>query len=123
MKRQIPVKIACCLRDWVIHAAFLRIVHVVLGITATICSLLVAVKINSWPKNLLEWLSLTAAVCVGLLSAFDLGAKANRVRGAWRKLHAATIRFEEDKDYSLKDLVTVYDKAEEIYGDVREKPV
>jgi hypothetical protein len=70
----------------------LRVVHAFLTIMATVCSLLVAAKISAFKPDYIQWLSFMAAVSVGLLSAFDLGSKANRLRRAWRRLRARSMK-------------------------------
>jgi len=44
------------------------------------------------------------------------------MRRAWRKLNAAVIQFEEDRNTTKEDLIKAYEDAEKIIGDVKEEP-
>lgn len=120
--REPPSEISKQLRRWTLLAGVLRALHIVLGTMATVCSLLVAAKINSFDRITIEWLSFGAAVAIGLLSAFDLGSKANRFRRAWRRLNIAVVRFSDDENFSKENLFAAYEAAEEMIGDVKEEP-
>ena len=119
--KPIPKSIENELKKWSWMTATLRLSHLLLGITAIISSLLVAAKINSFQPIAIEWLAFLAAVSVALMSGFDLGAKANSMRRAWRLLNAAIIRFQEDPNGKIEAVVDAYERAEEIIGDVKEK--
>jgi hypothetical protein len=121
MERRVPPKLLDALNKWSSHARVLRISHFVLVVMATVCTVLVAAKL---PSNRIpvDWLAVLAALSVGLINALDLGSKSNRMRKAWRSLNAAVIWFEEDEQVPVKHLVDVYEKGEEVIGDVQEKP-
>ena len=125
MDKQVPVEISKQLSRWAILAKLLRAGHAFLSITALLCSLLVSSdliliipRIAVLDKKLLAFI---AALSVGLLSGFDLGAKSNRQRRAWRKLNTAIIRYKEELEYPVESLIKAYEDAEEIIGDVKDK--
>ncbi|HEX8708224.1 MAG TPA: hypothetical protein VF723_08285 [Pyrinomonadaceae bacterium] len=127
MGRPVPRKIATQLRKWSLHARVLRISHAVLVTIATLCSVLVAARLNPFQAIPLEWIAATATISLSLMNALDLGSKSNRMRKGWRRLYAATIRFEEnpktpEEKESLNNLIKVYEEAEDIIGDVKEDP-
>lgn len=109
-------------RIWKLEGSLLRTIHALLGIAAIISSLLVAAKINSFKSEQIEWLAFVAAVSVGLLNGFDIGSKANRMRRAWRKLNSAILRFEGISCNGIEEVITAYEEAEMIIGDVKEEP-
>jgi hypothetical protein len=109
------------LKIWGRQAIYLRVIHALLTFSAVVCSLLVAAKIRSFGPDYVEWLSFGAAVSIGLISAFDLGSKANRIRRAWRKLRTAYLRYKAGK-LAADDLIKIYEESEDIIGDVREEP-
>ena len=119
MPKEVPREIQKQLAKWGRQATILRVVNVLLGITATVASILVAAKINSFGKTTIEWLAVAAAASAGLLASLDMGPKANRMRNAWRRLNAAVIMFESDGDLTLKQLVKEYSEAESMIGDVK----
>jgi hypothetical protein len=121
LKTETLEQIRGSLKKWNRDAAMLRVVHAFLTIMATVCSLLVAAKISAFKPDYIQWLSFMAAVSVGLLSAFDLGSKANRLRRAWRRLRTELLRFENGLSKE-EELIKAYALAEEIIGDVKEEP-
>jgi uncharacterized membrane protein len=121
MPKQAPREIRRQLVKWGHQAIILRAVNVILGVTATVASVLVAAKINSFDKTTIEWLAVAAAAAAGLLTALDTGPKANRMRSAWRRLNAAVIMFESDGDLTIEQLVSEYSEAESMIGDVQIK--
>jgi hypothetical protein len=94
------------------------LIHAALGITAIVSSLLVAAKLSILEIPA-EWLALTAAVSVGLMSGFNLGAKANSMRRAWRSLNAALLKYNHGVDNDAGNLIAAYAEAEAIIGDVK----
>ena len=122
MERRVPSKIIKQLSRWSFQCRVLRIAHFILVLTATVSSILVAAKLSTFPQGVTESLAVLAAVSVSLIQAFDLGSKANRMRGAWRKLNAAVILFEEDPQITIRHLVKAYERGEELIGDVKEEP-
>lgn len=123
-KDSVLIDINARLKTWGRQTNYLRTVHALLTFSATVCSFLVASKVtdeNSAVRPYISWVSFTAAVCIGILSAFDLGSKANRVRKAWRILNVSLMRYKKGK-LSIGELLDKYLQAEEIIGDVREEP-
>lgn len=116
-KRKVPPRIQRQLTIWDFEAWILRVLQASLSIIAIASSLLVAAKIDAFQWKYIEWLPIISALSTGLLSGFDLSSKANKMRRAWRKLHAAVILFEEDKSPTMDFLIKTYAEAEDIYGD------
>jgi hypothetical protein len=122
MDKEVPPEIRKQLGRWNFHSRVLRTSHFVLVLTATVCSVLVAAGWKPFPQARIDWLAALAAVSVSLISAYDLGSKANRMKRAWRKLNAAVILFLADPELTTKYIVKAYEKGEEIIGDVKEEP-
>jgi len=96
-----------------------RILQVVLGMVAIVASILVASQIQTPETDRfvpipIEWLAITAAVTTGIISAFNIGGKSNRVMDAWRFLDYKVSMYELDPDVSEKDLVDAKYEAEKI---------
>ena len=66
------------------------------------------------------WLMAGAGVSSALLTAFDLRAKANRTRDAWRVLRTELLRFNQStrEPVHVSRLIARYDEAERLVGDV-----
>ena len=110
------------LSAWRRQAIILRSIHGFLTFAATVCSFLVAAKSSDERyRDYIPWLSFGAAVSIGLLSAFDLGSKANRLRRAWRILRIQIFRYKQKK-VAGESVIAMYALAEELIGDVREEP-
>jgi predicted ATP-dependent protease len=110
------------IKKWKKQAVTLRSVHATLTIAATFCSFLVAAFSSKEDfRTALPFFSFGAAVSIGLLSAFDLGSKANRLRRAWRLIRVQIFRYKQDK-VTAETLIATYAMAEELIGDVREEP-
>ena len=111
------------IKKWKKQAVTLRSVHATLTISATFCSFLVAAFSSNekFQTTALPFFSFGAAVSIGLLSAFDLGSKANRLRRAWRLIRVQIFRYNQH-NVSAETLIATYAMAEELIGDVREEP-
>lgn len=116
--RKIPYEIAQNLKRWSMQSVAYRITTDILGVTGTVFSLLIAMNIEKL-KKYTQWFAFIAAVSYGIISAFDIGDKANRTRQAWRKLNTAVLRYQEQQDFTMKELIDVYSDAEDIVGDVK----
>ena len=125
-RRAVPKRIADIHDRWTKQARYLRVVHVFLVVIATATSVLAATGLGKTISSRLlpgggDLLAAMAAVSIGFVSAFDLGGKSNDFRNAWRLLHAAIIRFEEEPDYTVEKLIEAYEQAEKMIGDVNTK--
>jgi hypothetical protein len=58
-----------------------------------------------------------AALCIGLLTAFNLNTKSNNMRTAWRRLNSAALMYNSGK-INDEQLISEYKMAESIIGDV-----
>lgn len=124
--KPIPPQIAENFARWGLQASLLRIIHVILGLVATTSSILAAStlfdkKESEKKSNLKSILMIIAAVSFSILSAFDLGDKANKERTAWREMNVAIMKYQQGLD-SMKGLIDAYEKAEMTIGDVKPSP-
>jgi hypothetical protein len=102
------------------------VVHILLIVVATASSVLAAAGVGKalasrWLPSSSDPLAAIAAVAIAFVSAFDLGGKSNDFRHAWRLLHAAIMRFEEEPDFTVEKLIEAYEQAEKVIGDVNTK--
>lgn len=117
--RQLPPEIARTFRSWRTQARWLRIVHVTLLVAASAFSILAASGID---ESYRRGFAIAAAISVGILSALDLGVKANGFRNAWRHMNAAMARFHSIPDFTPEQLITAYEEAETLIGDLPSGP-
>ncbi|MGH9418835.1 MAG: hypothetical protein ACRD3J_02580, partial [Thermoanaerobaculia bacterium] len=117
-RRQVPLEIHDSLRSWDRIATSLRIIFVTLGCVATV-SAIVATTFNEqmgifWTKVCI----CSAAVAVGLLTAFDISGKANAIRRACRNLRAAIMLYNWEATFTISDLMSDYRRDQDLVGDV-----
>lgn len=111
---------------WSFKSRLLRGIHIILGVSATLFSLLAATLIqidNTDNDNIYnisaKIFALVAAASIALMTSFDLGTKSNNIVRAWRLLNAAIIKFNNVKENGdVQKVIESYEKAEEIIGDV-----
>jgi len=120
--RQVPLEIHDNLRSWDRIATTLRIIFVTLGCIATVAAI-VATTFNEqmgilWTKVCI----CSAAVAVGLLTAFDIAGKANAMRRACRNLRAAIMLYKWESTFTVADLISEYRRGQDLVGDVNYIP-
>ena len=72
------------LARWELMAFGLRFIHALLGVMATIFSLLAAAQIGSIADEYAKVFALIGAISIALMTGFNLGDKSNAVRNASR---------------------------------------
>lgn len=87
--------------------------HIILGTMATIFSILAATGLG----NGTQIFGFLAAVSISLLTAFNLGAKSNNTRNAWRELNTAVMRFNQNI-IQRPDVIDAYERGETMIGGV-----
>jgi hypothetical protein len=120
-QKGIPPLILENFRRWELIANSLRILQVGLGVIGTAAALLVTTFTSELGTFRTKILTFVAAFCLGTLTAFDIGGKANQTRNAWREVAVAVIKYQHTKlpsEQAFDDLIAAYKRAEEIVGDV-----
>ena len=120
-EREVPQAIRDSMRDWGRFGNGLRTLQIFLGVGSMTASLLVAtftVELQEQGSLALKGASFTAALFAGLLTAFNVGGKADALRRAWRHVTAAILRYEAVLNANVLDLIKAYEEAEVIVGDV-----
>ncbi|MEG2432829.1 MAG: hypothetical protein RSA84_17425 [Acinetobacter sp.] len=111
-ERTTPKQITNQLKSWWQAFWFWNITHYSLGLSASICSVLISKK-NS---EICEFLPTFVAVATAAITFMKSGAKGNAYISAWRKLNAARIKFELDPSYTETMLAEVHADCEKIIG-------
>jgi hypothetical protein len=103
------------LQQWGNNARILWAFFIFLGIFATFFSLLAATGFGG--DLLSRVFAFIAALSIAFLTAFNLGARSNDTRNAWRLLNTAVLRFNQgivQKD----EVITAYEKGETLIGGI-----
>ena len=117
-----PSRITKIHAAWSRQVRYLRIAHVSLVVIATTSSILVSAGVLKDHYGVANPLAIVAAIAIGLVSAFALGDKSNNFRNAWRVLNAAIMRYEEEPEFTIEQLIKAYEEAERLIGDVKSTP-
>jgi hypothetical protein len=118
-KKPVPSEIENTVKGWRAQAQMLRVVHVFLLVSASIFSILTASDLYAdWKTHF----AVAAALSVGILSALDLGVKANGFRNAWRHMNAALARYHTNPRFTAEHLIRAYEAAETLIGDLPSGP-
>lgn len=100
---------------WGNNTRILWAFHIFLGIFATFFSLLAATGFGG--DTLSRVFAFIAALTVALFTAFNLGAKSNNTRNAWRPLNTSVLRFNQgilEKD----EVINAYENGEALIGGI-----
>jgi hypothetical protein len=116
VEREVP-EMLTYLQLWGSNATQLWIVHITLGVIATFFSLLTASMIGHIDDQYSRIFGFIAALSISLLTAFNLGAKSNNTRNAWRRLNLAILKFNEHM-ITKDGLITAYEQGESLIGGV-----
>ena len=114
--REIP-EMLIYLKLWGSNTTKLWTVHITLGVIATFFSLLTASQIGHIDDQYSRIFGFIAALSISLLTAFNLGAKSNNTRNAWRRLNAAIMKFNEHM-INKDALMAAYEQGESLVGGV-----
>jgi len=117
-KPPIPYAISRDMQSWWLSAELLRNIQNILGVSGVLCSLLIMMNIAALVKYT-RWLAFVAAASFGILSAFDIGERANIFRQATRDVKIAIVRYQNESDYSMRELIAAYSQAANLIGPVR----
>jgi len=122
--RELPGETVLMLRVWSRQARIMRWVHVTLVVVAVTCSLLGTTEFHGsgWWAFDQKVVSFIAALAIALLSAFELGVKANGFRAAWRTLTAASWRYRYCPEFTIEQLTEAYEAGEREIGDLKASP-
>jgi len=88
-----------------------------LGVIATFFSLLTASQIGHIDNQYARIFGFIAALSISLLTAFNLGAKSNNTRNAWRRLKAAIMKFNENLVIKSA-VIEAFEQGESLIGGV-----
>ena len=114
--REVP-EMLTHLQLWGSNTNQLWILHITLGVIGTFFSLLTATMIGYIDDQYSRIFGFIAALSISLLTAFNLGAKSNNTRNAWRKLNLAIIKYNE-KMITKNALISAYEKGESLIGGI-----
>src|SRR4051812_15522158 len=117
--RPVPPGIDITFQNWRSQALRLRVAHVSLLISASVFSILTAAAVG---VRFRPYFAVMAALSVGIISALDLGVKANGFRNAWRHMNAAMARYHSIPEFTVAQLIDAYEDAEALIGDLPSGP-
>ncbi|MBB5396526.1 hypothetical protein [Mucilaginibacter sp. AK015] len=121
VSKDIEISIVDTLNTYDGMATQLHLTYVLLGCIAIISSVFVTTFIASdtakYSSEYLPYVSFASTASLTLITAFNLGAKANNCRAAWRYLDYAFSRY-KTKEITIAELLKARFEAETIMGGV-----
>jgi len=109
--RTLPAQFKPYVKGWWGHILWLNS-HFFIGIIGIFLPALIASGLIG--LNQTKIVALAAAVISGLQSFLRCDARADRYHAAWRKINAARLRFENDENYPLSEVITAYENGERL---------
>jgi len=118
--RSIPDEMKFALDQWDRSASRLTRLYALLAALSVVCSLFVATFTGSdvVPAGSIRVVAFVGTACLAWIGTFNMGAKANAARGAWRLLNAACIRYKYEESYTFNELHAQYVAGEMLLGAV-----
>jgi hypothetical protein len=114
IENELP-EILTYLEQWGNNTRILWAFFVFLGIFATFFSLLAATGFGG--DILSRIFAFIAALSIAFLTAFNLGAKSNNTRNAWRLLNAAVLRYNQGI-MGKADVINAYERGETLIAGI-----
>lgn len=116
--RSIPDEMKVALASWDRMASRLTRLYALLGALSVVCSLFVATFTGSEavPTGSIRVVAFIGTASLAWIGTFNMGAKANAARGAWRLLNAACIRYKYEETYTFEELHSQYVAGESLLG-------
>ena len=111
--RPVPDEITRNLKSWERGAGWLHFLQIVLSLAAIVSSVLVAANLG--PSRVVRVLAVCSALFTGVVSSFDPGGEANRMRNAWRLLNTALLRYQAGGT-GIEQVIDAYERGEIIIG-------
>lgn len=112
-------------RLWARNATILWMIHISLGILATILTVIItalsseasAGTSGSSYATVVPILAIIAAIAAALLTSLDVGTKSNNTRNAWRKLNFAMMKYNQGI-FTKQDVILAYEEGENLISGV-----
>jgi hypothetical protein len=123
--KEIPKDIEKQVASWAWIAGSLRVLFLLLVLSSIGCSLVVSTFTEELALHhvyILKIFGFVAALSTSLLAGLDIAGKANKFRRAIRLFTGARARFQTLDNYDAGALISAYESAEELIGDVNYIP-
>jgi hypothetical protein len=112
-KRTIPPDIGYYVAAWWAVYVFWFASHFAIGIAGIFLPALIASGLIQ-NSDSIKIVALCIAAVSGMHSLLKSDLRADRFHAAWRLLNTAKFKYEHDENYSIAELVAVYERGEQI---------
>ncbi|TPQ29030.1 hypothetical protein [Methylomonas koyamae] len=116
MKEIIPDYIIETRNSWYRNCINIQSGFIILGIVSILASLVVSTFEPELGSFWTRAVAFVAAATSGVLSSFNMVQKNKDVWTAWRMLTVAILRYERQPEFTMQQLIDVYEQAEAING-------
>jgi hypothetical protein len=122
-KPPIPADLTKSHNTWFWMGVILQTLIVVLGAIAVLASIGLTAfepELRSWGENGfgIRLVAFVSAVASGLLGGLGIVQKNRDIWGSWRAVRSARLRYADDPDFTFKDLMDTYERAEQLMGEI-----
>lgn len=110
-------------RLWARNATILWIIHISLGLIATILTIIItALATTQEMGSTIAILAIIAAITAALLTTLDIGTKSNNTRNAWRKLNTAMMKYNQGL-FNKEQVISQYEEGETMIAGITYTPI
>jgi hypothetical protein len=121
-KPEVPAELLRAHATWFKMGVNVQRLLVFLGIISILASL----ALTAFEPELRLWgdgfgtrlVAFVSAVAAGFLSTFSIVQKNRDIWSSWRSVQGALLRYAKDPDFTFKDLMDTYERAEQSLGNV-----
>jgi hypothetical protein len=121
-KPAVPDKLSSAHNSWFRMGVSVQRWVIFLGVTSVLASIALTAfepELHSWGGGLgTRSVAFVSAVAAGLLGTFSIVQKNRDIWASWRAVQVALLRYSEDPEFTFKNLMDVYERAEQSLGNV-----
>ena len=121
-KPPVPPELLSAHRAWLRMGVGVQRLLVFLGLISVLASIALTAfepELHSWRDGFgTRLVAFASAVAAGILSTFSMVQKNRDIWASWRAVQVALMRYSNEPEFTLKNLIDVYQQAEQSLGNV-----
>lgn len=121
-KPPVPGRLLSAHNSWFRMGVKVQRLLILLGIVSVLASIALTAfepELHSWRTGFgTRLVAFVSAVAAGLLGTFSVVQKNRDIWTSWRAVQVALLRYSDDPEFTFKNLMDVYEQAEQALGNV-----